>query len=131
VWRLALLAGLTALAAGCAVAGSDPDGGGGDDDGDAAGGADARVNDAAGNPDAPPSGACAAQPAFTACTEGGGEVCDGEGNCVACVGGTDCFSDGTSGAYLATGNTTLASVKILSFIAVDPPFFLRAESLFR
>ncbi len=45
--------------------------------------------------------------AFTACTENGGEVCDGQGTCVACIGGTACFSDGSDGAFAATADTAL------------------------
>lgn len=47
--------------------------------------------------------------AFTACPTTVGGVCDGAGACITCVGASDCFSDGTSGAFAPASNQTLAA----------------------
>lgn len=43
---------------------------------------------------------CTDMPAATPCGEDG-EICDGEGQCVVCTDGEDCFSNGNHGAFLA------------------------------
>ena len=49
---------------------------------------------------------CEGEPAFTSCGDAG-EVCDGAGQCIACVEGDTCFSDGSDNAFLADANVDL------------------------
>ena len=49
---------------------------------------------------------CTDMPAATPCGEDG-EICDGEGQCVVCTEGEDCFSDGSDGAFRANEDVEL------------------------
>jgi hypothetical protein len=51
-------------------------------------------------------GVCTDAPASTPCGDAG-ELCDGEGQCVTCADGGDCFSDGSDGEFLADQNVEL------------------------